>query len=76
MAHGAEQGLGVWRAGAAPSLSLVILAVSHEVLRLVSASSTGCQDEARLALLHRNARGWLRSIAPAGWMAPAGGELD
>lgn len=35
--HGAcraEQGLGVWRAGAAPSLSLVSLAVSHELLEL------------------------------------------
>lgn len=72
-----EEGLGVWRAGAAPSLSLVILAMSCEVLELSGATSNGgCQDEARLALLHRNAHGWLRSITPTGWMAPAGGELD
>lgn len=44
--------------------------------RLASASSNGCQDEARLALMRRNAHTSSRSIALAGRMAPAMGEVD
>lgn len=75
--HGWALLWGAVRAGAAPSLSLVILAMSMRSLSsLVSTCNGGCQDEARLALLHRNAHGWFCSITPTGWMAPAVGELD